>query len=153
MKYCSKCGLEHDDAVAVCTNCGFSLQDPDKKEKKGPKLKTSCLPLNLVNFLYSITQITAVLFIILALAFPYIRTVVIFGNYFAYYNPNFAFSLVSLILNSVAFLISLMCFLATAVFVIIKKAGNDYVFTALTQGALSFTLLGAAISMFVVSCG
>lgn len=153
MKYCSKCGHEHTDEVSVCTNCGFSLQAPNKKEKKGPKLRTSCIPLNIVNLFYALIQICALLFIILALAFPSIRAISVWGGYFFYYHPNYGFALTALILNGTSLLFSLLTFVVTLVFVLMKKAGNDYIFTALIQGALSFTLLGASISMFISSCG
>ena len=46
MKFCQKCGTEHDDVAVSCTNCGASFEDqtsalaekPKKKKKKGRKL-------------------------------------------------------------------------------------------------------------------
>ena len=166
MKYCTQCGQELVDDAKICSSCGSEQKEPDKKGKKSLPISNSFLPLNIANFLFWILIITAGVFMMIAIIFPY---VLLYNNYdysYNYYNgdyqyflnginsyaafyPSFTWSLVAFIISATSLLFSFVPIITSVVGVAMRKIKSNYVFGALTQFVLSAGLFTVTLLMMI----
>lgn len=168
MKYCTQCGQELVDDAKICSSCGSEQKEPDKKGKKSLPISNSFLPLNIANFLFWILIITACVFMMIAIIFPYINVYTNYNynydynynytsSYYyisnvyvdAYFFPAYTWSLVAFIISATALLFSFIPVIISIVGVIMKKIKSNYVFGALTQFVLSAGLFTVTLLMMI----
>ena len=157
MKYCSKCGRELFEEAVVCPNCGCALQAADAKGKKEKVAFNSFLPLNIVNFLFSILAISAMLFMMISIIFPYIYTYVDYYSYSdsiyfyadSYFFPLFGWAITAFIISCVAMVMGFISVITSIVGVIMKKIGSNYVFSSFTRLFLSAALFTITLLMMI----
>ena len=150
MKYCTQCGQELVDDAKICSSCGSEQKEPDKKGKKSLPISNSFLPLNIANFLFWILIITAFVFMMLAIIFPYISVEYnyYYGSYFDF-HPAYVWSLVAFIIFATSLAFSFIPVILSVVGVVIKKIKSNYVFGALTQFVLSAGLFTVTLLMMI----
>ena len=164
MKYCTQCGQELVDEAKICSSCGYEQKEPDKKGKKNLPISNSFLPLNVANFLFWILIITAFVFMMLAIVFPYIRVYADYNynydyNYdyylysysssYAYFYPAYVWSLVAFIISATSLAFSFIPVILSVVGIFMKKIKSNFVFGALIQCFLSAGLFTVTLLMMI----
>ena len=156
MKYCSKCGRELFEEAVVCPGCGCALQVADAKGKKEKVVFNSFLPLNIVNFLFSILAISAMLFMMLSLIFSHVSTFVSYSSYSystfyadSLFYPDVGWAITAFIISCVAMVMGFISVITSIVGVIMKKIGSNYVFSSVTRLFLSAALFTITLIMML----
>ena len=154
MKYCSKCGRELFDEAVVCPGCGCAIPAADAKGKKEKVAFNSFLPLNIVNFLFSILAISALLSMMISIISPHISTYISYysGTFYAasYFSPDEAWVLTAFIISCVAMVMGFISVLTSIVGVIMKKIRSNYVFSSFTN--LFFSAALFTITLITMIC-
>lgn len=159
IKYCTKCGHELVDEAVVCINCGCAVaaysavREKSDKEKEISKNKGRAI-VEIFNFVFSLTIILCLLFVILSFTFAYFNVglSVTWNNdgYYAWedYYPRPLLMLLAMITTCVAFALSATGFIIT----LANKLGLESVCSAITRLFLSVVLFIATLISFLISC-
>ena len=156
MKFCSKCGHQLVDEAVICTNCGCAVAFPtvrgkSDKEKEISKNKGRAI-VEIFNFVFALTIILCLLFVILSFIFAYVDVDIYetWNNdgYYAWgdYYPQPLLMLLAMMTTCVTFALSATGFIIT----LANKLGRESVFSAITRLFLSVVLFIATLISFSI---
>jgi hypothetical protein len=157
MKFCSKCGHELVDEAVVCINCGCSVSPAYQQATKAKNAstvtlgtptteKTSVLPC-VFNFVFSITAVVSVFFLILSVAWAWISTDIYTSYYssnisvYAYLYPDAWFAILGLISAIVSCGFGIVSFILA----LVKKEKLDKLFSSITRLFIGVALIVLSI--------